>query len=122
MSPYALARRSPRALRRAIEATASRYVADFAGLYDRISAEAGARYEQTIAAKDETIATQADALAELRRRNSELAAERDELRSQAAPPPPSAAPTPRAATATPEAPEPPQGVWQRLRRALGGEG
>ena len=61
---------TPAEVERAIEATAARYVADFAGLYDRISTEVAARYEQTIAAKDETIATQAALIAELRRQAS----------------------------------------------------
>jgi len=113
---------TPADVERAIEATAARYVADFAGLYDRISAEVGARYEQTIAAKDETIATQADALAELRRR-AEVAAAALAVASapRAAPQPPSAAPPTPAPVATPAPEQPAQGLWQRLRRLVGGE-
>jgi len=47
--------------------------------------------------------------------------EADELRSQASPAPPSAAPPIPAPVATPDAPAPAQGLWRRLRRALGGE-
>jgi len=49
-----------------------------AGLYDRISADVGARYQAEIAAKDETIAA-------LRRRAEAAEVERDALRVQAAP-------------------------------------
>jgi len=105
---------TPAEVERAIEATATRYVADFAGLYDRINAEVGARYEQTIAAKDETIATQADALADLRRQLAEARSA-----PPAAPPPPSAAPTPSAHHDTPDAQRGAGGLWARLRRAFG---
>jgi hypothetical protein len=43
---------TPAEVERAIERTAGRYVADFAGLYDRISAGVGQLYEAQIAAKD----------------------------------------------------------------------
>ena len=52
---------TPAEVERAIEATSARYVADFAALYDRISAEVGRLYEGQIEAQRETIA-------ELRRR------------------------------------------------------
>ena len=88
---------TPAEVERAIGATAARYAADFAGLYDCISTEVGRLYEGQLAAKDETIATQreliahqAEILADARDR---LAAERDALRHQAAPVPLSEAPT-----------------------------
>ena len=67
---------TPAEVERAIEATAARYVADFAGLYDRIAAEVGRLYAGQLAAKDETIA-------ELRRRAEAAEAERDALRRRA---------------------------------------
>jgi len=112
---------TPAEVEQAIERTAGRYVADFVGLYDRISTEVAERYEQTIAAKDETIATQADALAELRRRAEVAEAQRDALRSQAVPQPSSEAPTIVVMTETPEAHQPAGGFWAWVRRALGGE-
>jgi hypothetical protein len=105
---------TPAEVERAIEATAARYVADFAGLYDRISTEVAERYEQTIAAKDETIA-------ELRRRAEAAEVERDELRSQALPQPPSAAPSNPAQPDTPDAQQPAGGVRAWLRRVFAGE-
>jgi hypothetical protein len=73
---------TPALVEQAIERTGARYVADFAALYDRISAEVGRLYEgqleakdQTLiaqgaalAAKDETIATQQEVIVELRHR------------------------------------------------------
>ena len=106
---------TPAEVERAIEATAGRYMADFAGLYDRISAEVAERYEQTIAAKDETIA-------ELRRRAEVAEVARDALRAQASPQPPSATPTPGAHNDTPEAPGGTGGFWGWVRRAFGGQG
>jgi len=95
---------TPAEVERAIEATAGRYMADFAGLYDRISAEVAERYEQTVAAKDEALATKDQALAahqetiaELRRR-----AEVAEAALAAASAPP-AAPQPPSATPPPSA-------------------
>jgi hypothetical protein len=54
---------APEDLQHAIERTGEKYVADFAALYDRVSAELGAAYAGQLAAKDETIATQREALA-----------------------------------------------------------
>lgn len=108
---------TPAEVERAIEATASRYMADFAGLYDRISADVGARYQAEIAAKDETIAVQAEAIADLRRQLAEA-----QSAPPAAPQPASAARTPSAATDTPDAPGGAGGLWARVRRAFGREG
>ncbi len=77
---------TPAEVERAIETTASKYVADFAGLYDRVSAELDRRYQAEIAAKDQTIAVQALALTDLR-------AEVEALRHQAVPQPFSVATT-----------------------------
>jgi hypothetical protein len=73
---------TPAMVEQAIERTGARYVADFAALYDRISAEVGRLYEAqleakdqaiiaqgaTLAAKDETISTQQEVMVELRHR------------------------------------------------------
>ena len=137
---------TPAEVERAIERTAGRYVADFAALYDRIAAEVGQLYEAQLVAKDETIATQRelvahqaeilaearDRLDDLRRRaeaaEAELSAirlaherERDELRAQASPAPPSEAPTILVMAEASTSDKPVQSLWQRLRRALGGE-
>jgi excisionase family DNA binding protein len=66
---------TPAEVEQAIERTGARYVADFAALYDRISAEVGRLYEGQLAAKDETLAAKDEAIDELRRR-AELAEER----------------------------------------------
>jgi hypothetical protein len=63
---------TPAEVERAIEATGARYVADFAALYDRISAEVGRLYAGQLAAKDEALAAKDEAIAALRRR-AELA-------------------------------------------------
>lgn len=131
---------TPAEVERAIEATAGRYVADFASLYHRIAGEVGALYEaqiaakdQALAAKDETIAAQRelvdqqgeliavarDELAALRRRAEAGEAERDALRREVAPSPPPEAAMP-SADAVHAGSGPPEGVWARLRRVFGG--
>ena len=112
---------TPVQVERAIEATATRYMTDFAMLYDRISAEVGQVYEGQLAAKDQAIAFQQETIAELRRRAEAAERERDELRAQSAPAPPSEAPTILVTTEAPEPQRPAQGFWQRLRRVFGGE-
>ncbi len=121
---------TPAEVARAIEATAARYITDFAGLYDRISADVGARYQAEIAAKDETIAVQAEAIAELRRRaemaeplSTRLEAESFRQRNNQGPPQ-SAQDGPGALEApTPDDPggAPAAGLWARVRRLFGGE-
>lgn len=117
---------TPAEVERAIEATASRYMADFAGLYDRISADVAARFEQTIAAKDETIAAlrrRAEvAETELSLRSEELSLERSKNGPPAAPQPRTAEEARHASDSAPDAPAPAGGLWARVRRVLGGEG
>ena len=108
---------TPAEVERAIEATATRYMADFAGLYDRISADVAARYEQSIAAKDETIAIQRDAIAALRER---LAAAEAEKSALAASPPLQQAPPSPTHRDTPDAPGDAGGFWGRVRRVFAG--
>jgi len=104
---------TPAEVERAIETTASKYVADFAGLYDRVSAELDRRYQAEIAAKDQTIAVQALALTDLR-------AEVESLRHQVAPQPLSET------TTFPTQPDIPNtqrgvgGLWGWVRRVFGG--
>ena len=69
----------PAEVQRASEATGARYVADFAALYGRISAEVGGLYEGQLAAKDETIA-------ELRHRADVAEQEAAALRERASAP------------------------------------
>jgi len=111
---------TPAEVERAIEATAGRYMADFAGLYDRVSADVAVRYEQTIAAKDDALATKDETIAELRRRAEVAEVERDALRSQAAPQPLSKPPPLLVLPDASNAPMPADGFWRRLRRVFGG--
>lgn len=102
---------TPTEIERAIERTGQKYVADFTGLYDRISAELGKVYEGQLAAKDETIGVQAETIAELRRRAEVAEAARDRLAAAQA--------AQEGAGATERSPireSAPAGAWGRLRR------
>jgi len=102
---------TPAQIEQAIARTGQKYVADMAGLYDRISGELGKVYEGQLAAQTETIA-------ELRRRAEAAEAERDRLATaQAAPAAPGAT-----EASTPDNPrlEPSAGFWARVRRVFGG--
>ena len=78
---------TPGEIERAIERTGERYVADFVGLYDRISTEVREAYEGQIGAKDAALAAKDETIAELRRRAETAEAElssRNEKEAEAA--------------------------------------
>ena len=108
---------APAEIERAIERTGEKYVADFAGLYDRISTELGRVYEGQLTAKDQVIATQGETIAELRRRaevaEAAVVRREDQGATQAAQDGPHVEEAPTVA----QTPAP--GVWGRLRRWWG---
>ena len=114
---------TPAEIEQAVARTSAQYLGDLRTML----AEVGKVYEGQLGAQQETIAElrrqrnedrerDREALAELRRRVEAAEAARANLRERLA-----QAEVPGAGDTTPGTYRPAQGLWQRLRRALGGE-